>query len=233
MVQHYSPKTFLRQTCNAILQACFARHSALADVSWNDLSEHQGDVVYDRWQDLPESERLTIERVFEDAEELANEEGLKILIEEGQFHGLDLAAELEQFPNYRDKALHVWLNYPRVFEVACTINHAHSLPQRYWHRRGNMPGQQPDVSPEGVGRFRDAISAYFRQTQGRGHHCTVDPYLRVNRYHYFFAYPDDYADTYLGHDEQGHFIRRPQPGIRGGFHLRSGGRHARPLRERW
>jgi hypothetical protein len=137
MVQYYSPKTFLRQTSNAILQACFARHGALADVSWNDLSEHQVDVVYDRWQNLPESERLTIERVFEDAEELANEESLKILIEEGQFHGLDLATELEQFPNYRDKALHVWLTYPRVFEVACTINHAHSLPQRYWHRRGH------------------------------------------------------------------------------------------------
>lgn len=73
-----------------------------------------------------------------------------------------------------------------------------------------MPLKQPDVSPEGIGRFRDAISAYFRQTQGRGHHSTVDAYLRVNRYHYFFAYPDDYADTYLGHDEQGRFIRRPQ-----------------------
>jgi hypothetical protein len=38
----------------------------------------------------------------------------------------------------------------------------------------------------------------------------VDAYLRVSRYHYFFAYPDDYADTYLGHDEQGQFVRRPQ-----------------------
>ncbi len=210
MVQHYSPKTFLRQTSNTLLQACFNKHEALAGVAWNELAEYLIDGVYDGWQDLPEAQRLAIERVFEDAEDLANEDGLKVLIEEGQFHGLDLATELEQFPNYRDKALHVWLNYPRVFEVACTINHAHSLPQRYWYRRGSMPHLQPDVSPEGIGRFRDAISAYFRQTQGRGHHCTVDPYLRADRYHYFFAYPDNYADTYLGHDEQGHFIRRPQ-----------------------
>ncbi len=210
MVQHYSPKTFLRQTSNAMLHACFNRHEALAGVAWNELAEHQIDVVYDGWQDLPEAQRLAIERIFEDAEELANEDGLKALIEEGQFHGLDLATELEQFPNYRDKAIYVSLNYPRVFEVAGTINRAHSLPQRYWYRRGSMPLLQPDVSPEGISRFRDAISAYFRQTQGRGHKCTVDPYLRVNRYHYFFAYPDDYADTYLGHDEEGRFIRRPQ-----------------------
>ena len=56
---------------------------------------------------------------------------------------------------------------------------------------------------------REAISAYFRQTQGRGHRCTVDPYLRVQRYHYFCVYPDDYANTYLGHNEDGQFVRRP------------------------
>jgi len=177
MVQHYSPKTFLRQTSNAMLQACFNKHEALAGVAWNELAEHQIDVVYDGWQNLPEAQRLAIERVFEDAEELADEEGLRALIEEGQFHRLELATELKQCPNFRDKALHVWLNYPRVFEVAGTINRAHSLPQRYWLRRGGMPLKQPDVSPEGIERFRSTISAYFRQTQGRSPHCTVDPYL--------------------------------------------------------
>jgi hypothetical protein len=73
-----------------------------------------------------------------------------------------------------------------------------------------LPLKQPDVSPEAINVFAQAIGAYYRQNQGRGHRCTVDAYLRVNRYHYFFAYPDDYADTYLGHDEEGHFVRRPQ-----------------------
>ncbi|MSO37800.1 MAG: hypothetical protein EXQ69_06050 [Acidimicrobiia bacterium] len=210
MTIHYTPKTFLRQTSNCMLQSCFNRIGALHDIPWSELSEHRIDVVYDGWQQLPDAQRLEIERGFEEAEALANEEGLKALIEEGQFHGLDLAAELEPFSNFRDKALHVWLTHPRVFEVAGTINHAHSLPMRYWKHRGGMPLAQPDVTPEGIERFRTAISAYFRNNEGRGHHCTVDAYLRVNRYHYFFAYPDDYADTYLGHDEHGHFIRRPQ-----------------------
>jgi len=207
---HYTPKTFLRQTSNDLLQTCFGQFNVLQDLPWNELANHQIDVVFDSWQDLPEPQRLAIEQMFEDAEALATEEGVKAIIDEGTFHGLDLATELEPFPNFRDKAMHVAIQYPRVFEVAGTINRAHSLPRRYWKHRGNMPQIEPDVSQASLDGFRDAISAYFRQNEGRGHRCTVDAYLRVNRYHYFFAYPDNYADTYLGHDENGAFVRRPQ-----------------------
>ena len=77
MVQHYSPKTFLRQTSNTLLQACFNKHEALAGVAWNDLAEHQIDAIYDAWQELPAEQRVSIERRFEDADDLANELGIK------------------------------------------------------------------------------------------------------------------------------------------------------------
>jgi hypothetical protein len=207
---HFTPRTFLRQTSNDRLRACFDRLGVLTDLPWSDLADHQIDVVYDGWQNLPEPQRIEIERVFEEAEALSSEDGIKAIIDEGTFHNLDLAAELQAFPSYRDKALYVAVAHPRVFQVAGTINHAHSLSRRFWRHRGNMPHRQPDVSPVAIEEFRDAISAYFRQNEGRGHRCTVDAYLRVNRYHYFFAYPDNYADTYLGHDEHGQFVRRPQ-----------------------
>ncbi len=207
---HYTPKTFLRQTSNTLLQTYFGKLDVLQELSWKDLANHQIDGVYDGWQSLPEPQRLEIERMFEEAEALASENGLKAIIDEGTFHGLDLATELKTFQNFRDKALQVAIEYPQVFQVAGTINHAHSLSRRYWRRRGNMPLRQPDVSQSALDEFRDAISAYFLQNEGRGHRCTVDTYLRVNRYHYFFAYPDNYADTYLGHDEQGQFVRRAQ-----------------------
>lgn len=211
MSTHYNPKTFLRQTSNELLQACFGQLGVLQDLPWTELANHQVDLVYDRWQDLPEPQRLQIERMFEDGDALASdEEGIKAIIDEGTFHGLDLATELESLPNLRDKAMYVAINYPRVFQVAGTIHHAHSLPRRYWKHRGNMPLVQPNVSPEAIEQFRHAISAYFRQNEGRGHRCTVEAYLRVNRYHYFFAYPDNYADTYMGHDDDGTFVRLPQ-----------------------
>ncbi len=210
MAKHYSPKTFLRHTSNALLRECFVSKGALTAVHWDGLAEHAIDGVYDNWQELPEDDRIAFERCFEDTDELANEQGIKALIEEGQFHGLDLAPVLEGIDGNHNKVMWVALHHPRVFEVAGVINRAHTLPQRYWRRRGGMPLAQPDVSPEAIASFAQDIGAYYRQNQGRGHRCTVDAYLRVNRVHYFFAYPDDYADTYLGHDEEGHFIRRPQ-----------------------
>lgn len=212
MSHQYAPKTFLRQTSNRLLRSCFSREGVLADVDWDSTPEHRIDVIYDKWQQLPDTKRVAVETLFEDAEELSNEQGIQALIDEGNFHNVDLAAEWERegVESFRDRVLWVALNQPRVFQVAGIINHAHNLPSRYWRRRGNMPRSQPNVTPQAIERFREAISAYFRQSQGRGHRCTVDAYLRVRRYHYFFAYPDDYANTYLGHDESGHFVRRPQ-----------------------
>ena len=149
---------------------------------------------------------------FEDAEELNSDQGIQALIDECSFHGVDIAAEWEHenLESFRDRVLWVALNHPHAFEVASIINHAHALPLRYWRKRINMPQKDPDVLPEAIERFRESISAFFRQAQGRGHCCTVDAYLRVQRYHYFFAYPDDYANTYLGHEDGGQLVRRPQ-----------------------
>jgi hypothetical protein len=210
MSLHYTPKTFLREASNRLLKECF--NGVLDNVDWESLPEHEIEVVYDKWQMLPESERVAIERRFEDAEELNSDPGIRALIDECSFHGVDIVTEWERegLTSFRDRILWVALNHPRAFEVAGIINHAHALSLRYWRKRGNMPQRAPDVSPEAIERFREAISAFFRQAQGRGHRCTVDAYLRVQRYDYFFAYPDDYANTYLGHDELGQFVRRPQ-----------------------
>jgi hypothetical protein len=45
MPQHYAPKTFLRQTSNRLLRACF--QGLLDDVDWDALPEHKID-VYDK-----------------------------------------------------------------------------------------------------------------------------------------------------------------------------------------
>ncbi len=176
MLNHYSPKTFLRQTSNSILQQCDARQRSLADVEWSNLPEHNVEVVYDKWQDLPVADRIGIERLFESPEELSNEQGIQAIIEEGQFHRLDLAAELDQFEEFRDKVMWVELNHPRVFEVAGIINWAHTLPLRYWRRPGGMPLDHPNVAPEAISALARAIGAYYPQNQGRG---------TPNKYHLF------------------------------------------------
>jgi hypothetical protein len=193
-----------------LVQECIAGLAPDADINWNELDENNVEVVYDALLELPDREHAAIERQFEDAEALANDPGIQTLIDEGRFHGLDLTTELAEFPSHRDKAMWVALHHPHVFEVASIINGAHTLPQRYWRRRNGMPRVNPNKSAESIAEFQTALAAYYRSTQGRGHRCTVDHYLRTERYHYFFAYPDDYANTYVGHDEQARLVRRPQ-----------------------
>jgi hypothetical protein len=54
------------------------------------------------------------------------------------------------------------------------------------------------------------LSAFFLATQARGRHCQVEHYVRANGSDYFFAYLDDYADTYVTLDTDGAFDRRPE-----------------------
>jgi hypothetical protein len=207
---NYAPKTFLRQTSKQLIRTCLERTDETITIDWENLQPQNIEPIYECWQGFSEPNRLQIERLFEEVEELACEEGIKSIIDEGHFHGVDLAEELAQHLNFRDKAMYVANTYPEVFRVAGTIYHAHSLSRRYWRHRGNMPKITPDISGATVEKFRDAVSDFFRVNQGRGHRVTVDKYLRAGRYHYFFAYPDNYADTYLGHDDDGTFVRRPQ-----------------------
>jgi hypothetical protein len=103
-----------------------------------------------------------------------------------------------------------YLAYPSIFNVASLFVSADGLSSRYWVRHKSLPRTSPNTSAQGTRAFADALSDYYRSEQGRGHRCTVETYLRGGRQHYFFAYPDDYADTYIGHDEKGEFVKRPQ-----------------------
>jgi hypothetical protein len=191
-----------------LIRQCLEQTGETINIDWHALPAQNVELIYDCWQNLSQPNRLQVESLFEEVEELACEEGIKSIIDEGQFHSLDLASELEQHLNFRDKAMYVANTYPEVFRVAGTIYHAHALSRRYWRHRGDMPKIDPDISPATVEKFRAAVSDFFRVNQGRGHRVTVDKYLRAGRYHYFFAYPDNYADTYLGHEEDGTFVRR-------------------------
>jgi hypothetical protein len=82
------------------------------------------------------------------------------------------------------------------------------MNRRYWRKRKDIPKKKPDTSKKALKDLSNAVSAYYRK-EGRGRHCETDHYLRSGRFHYFFAYPQDYTDTFIGYDE-GKFVRCPQ-----------------------
>ena len=57
-----------------------------------------------------------------------------------------------------------------------------------------MPNAKPHVDDADIELLANGISAYFSKTEGRGKNCKVEPYRRHNK-EYFFAYPEDYAQS--------------------------------------
>jgi hypothetical protein len=210
MGRQYAPKIFLRQVPNHLLHAFFAQRHALSEIPWQLLDEKKIEVVYDAWQALPAPQRLEIDREFQAVHEMACEGGVQALIAEGAVHSLDLAAALERHEGFYNKAMWAYLYHPPIFAVASLFVSADDLPTRYWLKLKGLSRKAPETSPAATRALEEGLSEYYRTTQGRGHRCTVETYLRGGRQQYYFAYPDDYADTFIGHDEQGSFVKRPQ-----------------------
>lgn len=210
MANEYAPKLFLRQVQVVLLREYFTRRRELSHVDWDKLKETEVEPIYEAWQALPEQMIEAIERDFRAIHEMASTNGTRAIIEEGRFHGLDLTTDLEALEGYLNKAFWTLIEHRQVFDVAQMLCRADHLNGRFWRKRKCLPKKEPDVSQKALKELADAISAYYREKQGRGRHCRAETYLRTDRYHYFFVYPQDYTDTFIGYDDKGRFQRKPQ-----------------------
>lgn len=204
----YAPMHFLRQAENALLREYFTARGLLRDLDWEALGETEVEPIWEAWRGLSPERHDEVEQDFRDVFDLSSDNGIRALAEEGQFHGVDLLPMLASRDGYSNKALAVLLTHQSIFNVAHTLNWADGLNRRYWRKRKGIPKKAPDCSSAARSELEAAISSYFSQHQGRGKNCHVDMYLRGHRLHYFFAYPQDYTDTFIGFDKEGRFRRR-------------------------
>ena len=210
MANDYAPKLFLRHAEIALLTQYFAARGELGDLDWGHLKEADVDPIHEAWQALPNASLEAIDSDFRAIFDLASAEGMRTLIEEGDSSAIDLPPALDTQAGFVNKALWVFLNHRRIFDVAHLLDRADHLNRRYWRKRTDLPKKPPDLSPAAMAELEHALSAYYRERQGRGRHCHVDTYLRGACDHYFFAYPQDYTDTFIGYDTDGQFERKRQ-----------------------
>jgi len=215
MAKTFDPKYILRQVSNHLLHDLFeAHHLELEfEIPWNDLGETEVDPVFAAWQALPEADCRTIEIVLHDVAEMAiGDGGIRAIVEEANRQGdTELLDELDEYESRHDKALWTYIRARDVWELAVRFARADSLSRgRYWIKRCDLPAVELDTESESIDELAAAMSGFFREQQSRGRYCQIEHYVRACGSHYFFAYLDDYADTYVTLDTGGTFDRRPE-----------------------
>jgi hypothetical protein len=207
--RQYSPKSFLRNAPNSLLQRYLVAKGIGAGLDWAALSETRVEPIFQAVQEAPDALRAEIERDFRDIDGLATEGGVKIIIDEGRFptHGLELAETLGNMLGYHEQAFWTFLEHPEVFHIARRFSQADHLPGRSWRKRSELPEIAPQIDAEFCERLAQAVAAYYRKKEGRGHACQVDHYQRGERL-YWFAYPQDYASTSIEYEEGNRYSRK-------------------------
>ncbi|RJP18953.1 MAG: hypothetical protein C4529_11865 [Deltaproteobacteria bacterium] len=209
MANDYAPRDFLRQVQIALLREYFGRRKELGDIEWDKLKEAEIEPIHDAWHGLPDLARKEIESDFRRIHAMGGPDGTRAIIEEGQFHQLDLTPDLDAVEGHVNKAFWTFMNHGQVFNVAERLHRADHMNGRYWRKRKDIPKKQPDVRRQALEELANAVAAYYWEKQGRGSPCRAETYLRAGRNHYFFVYPKDYSDTFTGYDDDGKFERRP------------------------
>jgi len=201
MARHYQPKDFLRRAPNKLLQCYLAKLGVGLELSWQHLGEADIEPIFLAYDSAPDLARSRIDTDFPAIERMATDGGIGCLIEEGnsRFHELDLAAEFAEMGGHLEMAFSVFLDHPDLFKAASRFSHADALLP-HSDKRDMMPDIEPLISSDALQNLAAAISKYYRREQGRGHRCQVDHQPRGSR-HYFFAYPEDYAEARLIFDE--------------------------------
>ncbi|MDI9431538.1 MAG: hypothetical protein QM570_07455 [Planctomycetota bacterium] len=208
MSRNYSPKTFLRKTPNALLKEYFAAKGVLGEIAFEKLGETKVDPVIAAMEALPVRERTLIEQEFRQINELAYEQGVRVLLEEGQspYHELDLAETFGSMGSHYERAFWMFLNHRKVFDIAADFAYMDRV--RSWRNREVGAGLTPAVEKNDLLALAHEVSAFYRQ-EGRGYHCVVDNYLREDpERHCYFAYPEDYGTVDMELNEQEEFIKR-------------------------
>ena len=209
MYRTYSPKTFLRQTPNAILKAYFEKKPfTLKGVDFDELGETNIDPIMQAIDDLPPGRQTEVEVDFRAVSEMACAAGTRAILEEAAFHKKYWADAFEAMRNHYERAFWTCLNEPSIFDIAGYFTEMDSLGS--WRRRFAGRNLKPAIEKADLAALAKGISVHYAK-EGRGHHCKVDNYLRQNpERHCYFVYPEDYATTDMEVDDTGQFQERPR-----------------------
>ena len=195
MAAQYSNRQFFRKTPNRFLAKFFKAKGIQLEVNLDELKEHDADILQGAFNKLPPDQIKDIEAEFQDVNALACEGGIKALVDEAYFHNDNaFIEEIAVIEGLHAKTIWAFLNKPSYWRGAAMFLHADNVSASYWKKRNDFLNLPPHIEDADTGALAKAISDYFSGKEGRGKNCIVEPYRR-NQKEYFFAYPEDFAQT--------------------------------------
>jgi hypothetical protein len=195
MAGQYSNLQFFRQTPNHYLALFFEANGIAIDSDTIQSNEKKVEVWQEVLNHLDDKQKASIEADFQGINALACEGGIIALVDEARYHGDDAFIEkIRTIECFHSKAMWAFLNQLDYWKGAARFLHADNVSASFWTKRNDLPNTPPHVEDDDIKSLADAISDFFYFQQGRGKNCKVEPYRR-NQKEYFFAYPEDFAQS--------------------------------------
>ncbi|MFT7389037.1 MAG: hypothetical protein ACI8VC_002301 [Candidatus Endobugula sp.] len=192
---HYSNRHFFRQAPNHYLALYFDSKGIDVHTDINALKENDIDALQGILNPLEDALTASIEADFQGVNALAREGGINALVDEARFHGdEDFIKAIADLDGFHAMAFYAFLNKRSYWQGAARFLHADNVSFRGWKKLNDLPPTPPHVEDKDIDALAKAISAFFYHKEGRGKNCIVEPYRR-NQKEYFFAYPEDFAQS--------------------------------------
>jgi len=195
MAGQYSHLQFFRRTPNGQLAVYFAFKKVDLKLKFDKLGKKSEEVILKAFMALPTEQQAGIEADFQDINALACEGGVAALNDEASFHKDNMfVGEMAGIEGFHAKVMWAFLHMPAYWRGASMFLHADNVSPSYWKKRNDLPSVPPHVEAKDITMLAKAVSHFFYTKEGRGKNCKVEPYRRNDK-EYFFAYPEDFAQS--------------------------------------
>jgi len=196
MARQYSHRQFFRRVPNTLLRQYFQeKKNVLHEIAFDDLKENEMEPIFQAFTALSPEQQAEIEAELQDIDNMACQGGVTALTDEADFHGDHPFPEaIAKIDGFHGKVMWVFLEHPRYWAGATLFLHSDNISDSLWKKRNDLPHLLPNVDEDYTERLAQAISHYFYSKEGRGRNCKVEVFRRHGK-EYFFAYPEDFAQS--------------------------------------
>lgn len=198
MAGQYSHLQFFRRTPNALLARYFReKHSVLQEIGFDKLKETEVDSIFQGLMALPDDKQARIEAECQDIDAMACQGGMTALADEADFHqDKAFPAAMSKIDGFHGAVMWAFLEHPRYWTGATLFLQADNISESLWKKRNDLPHLTAHVENGDMERLAEAIGEHFHTKEGRGRNCKVEVFRRFEK-EYFFAYPEDFAQSGL------------------------------------